>query len=218
LVNDYKRLQKALKNELFLCVIRRYRTVLYQDVVGHFLNKIKLTFKQYLADYVTGNLTTSQLPKLGLAGLEQGLDSDSLTILAGMSDKDNQFEIEDYFKKALTELEIILPDKREAALELAKYYADEIIAGKVDPVDGVNKIIRKALDSYDFFNESKEYAMDSIDFQTIYGLYWTYDDLCETDHPWSKEKTNDELIKEVKVDIINELKVWREKNDLQQNV
>jgi hypothetical protein len=173
-----------------------------------------VTFNQYIADYVAGNLTTSQLPKIALAGLEQGMDSDSLIILAGMSDNDNPFEIEEYFKKALTELEIKFPDKRKAALELAKYYADEIIAGKVDPVDGVNKIIYSALNSYDFLNESKEYAMDSIHFQTIYGLYWTYDDLSETDHPWSKEKTNNELMKEVKYDIIKEVKVWREKTIL----
>lgn len=175
-----------------------------------------MTFKQYIADYVTGNLTTSQLPKIGLAGLEQGMNSNSLTILAGMSDNDNLHEIEDYFKKALTELEIKLPDKREAALELAKYYADEIIIGKIDPVDGVNKIIHKALDSYDFFNESKEYAMDSIGFQKIYGLYWTYDDLSETDHSWSKEKTNKEIMKEVKDDMIREIRMWRERNSLQQ--
>lgn len=176
-----------------------------------FFNKGQLTFQQHIANFVTGNLTTLQLPQIGLAGLEQGLESESLTILAGMSDNDNPFELEDYFNKALTELGIKLPEKRQAAIELALYYADQIIDSKVDPVDGVNKIIRKALDSHDFFHESKEFAMDSIGFAKIYGLYWTFDDLRNADKPWSDEKTNEELMEDVKKEIIDEIKLWRQK-------
>src|SRR5690606_23734380 len=141
----------------------------------------------------TGNWTTSDLPKLGLAGLQQGLDSESLVILAGLSDKDNSFEIKQYFDKTLEELQINLPDKRTAAIELAVFYAQEIVDKRMDPIDGTWKIINYCLRSYDFYGETKNYVMDSIGFENAYGLYYTYDDLKDADHAWSTSKTNDEL-------------------------
>jgi len=199
--------------------VKNPQLLIAKTVVAH-LKKDHLTFDQHIANYVTGNWTTSDLPKIGLAGLQQGLDTESLTILAGMSDKDNAFELESYFTRSLDELNIRLPDIRQAALDLALYYTDEILAGRLDPIDGVNKIIRRCLDKYDFFNESRDFAMDSIDFQTVYGLYWTYDDLLEADRPWDKSKTNEVLMQETKSDIIEELKKWKEKNKnaLQQRI
>lgn len=173
--------------------------------------KYKLTFNQHIANYVTSNYTTSDLPKIGIAGLQLGLESVSLAILAGMSEKDNAFELEYYFKIALDDLNFELPEIRQAAIELALFYTDEILARRIDPVDGVNKIICKCLESYNFFDESKEYGMDSIDFETIYVLYWTYNDLIEANHSWDLTKTNDELIQETKENIIDELKIWKEK-------
>jgi hypothetical protein len=43
-----------------------------------------MNFRQ-IAKYVTGYLTTNQLPDIGVTGLEEGLDTPSLCILAGLS-------------------------------------------------------------------------------------------------------------------------------------
>jgi hypothetical protein len=37
-----------------------------------------MTFRQQIAKYVTGNLTTEELPALAVTGLEEGLDTPSL--------------------------------------------------------------------------------------------------------------------------------------------
>jgi len=46
-----------------------------------------MTFRQQISKYVTGNLTTEQLPDIAVTGLEEGLDTPSLCILAGLSKK-----------------------------------------------------------------------------------------------------------------------------------
>ena len=63
-----------------------------------------MNFRQQIAKYVTGNLTTEQLPDIGVTGLEEGLDTPSLCILAGLSNNESPFQIDHYFKLTLEEL------------------------------------------------------------------------------------------------------------------
>ena len=56
--------------------------------------------------------------------------------------------------------------------------------------------------------------MDNIGFEIVYGLYWSYDDLKNADRPWEKNKTNSQLMIEIKEEIISELIKWRNKNVL----
>lgn len=145
---------------------------------------------------------------MAVTGLLEGLESESLVILAGMSESDNKFQLSEYFEKAINELKIKLPDKRNAAIELALFYANEMIHKRVDPIVGLSNIISKCLNSYNFFDESKQYAMDSIQFHNLYGLYWTYDDLKNADYQLQKDKSNEELIQETKSEIIKEIEIW----------
>jgi hypothetical protein len=170
-----------------------------------------MDFKQQIAKYVSGNMTTSQLPDIGIAGLNEGLDSPSLCILAGLSENENPFQIDHYFKLALKELNINLPDRRQAAIEYAIALADEIIKGKKDPIDGTREIRYKAIECYDFFSESKQYCYDSIGFEKVYGLFVTLDELSNADRPWQNDKTNEQLMQETKIELLEELKRWRDK-------
>lgn len=112
-----------------------------------------MTFRQQIAKYVTGNLTTDQLPDIGVTGLEEGLDTPSLCILAGLGKNESPFLIHHYFKLTLEELKIKLPDKRQAAIEYAMALVDEILDGIKDVINGTREIRYKAIDSYDFFSE-----------------------------------------------------------------
>lgn len=176
--------------------------------------KIDFKFHQEILNFILGNTTISDLPRIGLLGLTEGLESESLIILAGLSENDNSFEIEHYFKKTISELSIELPNKYSASIELAQFYADLIIDRKLDPILGVNKMIKKCFNHCDF-GESKKYAMDNIGFEAIYGLYWSYDDLKDADSPWYKNKTDSQLMLEIKEKIIDELIKWRNVNLLQ---
>lgn len=181
------------------------------------IENVDLAFRQELLNLILGNNTLSDLPRIGLLGLSEGLESESLIILAGLSETDNSFEIEQYYKNSLSELNIELPDKKTASIELAQFYADSVIDRKLDPVVGVNKMIRKCFDHCDF-GESEKYAMDSIGFEAVYGLYWHFDDLQNADSPWDKKKSNSQLMVEIKEEIIKELTKWRSKNVLQQEL
>ena len=73
-------------------------------------------------------MSKNQLPQIGLIGLEENLESESLTILAGMNGDENAFEIEEYYKNALVELKIKEPDGLEASKILLIYYLKKIVS------------------------------------------------------------------------------------------
>ncbi len=148
-----------------------------------------MNFKQLLAKYVIGNITTEQLPELAVVVLEDGLQSPSLCILAGLSKDESPSLIEHYFKLTLEELNIVLPNKREAAIEYALTIVDEILAGEKEIISGSRELVYKAIDAYDFYSESKQYSYDSIGFDKAYGLFDTFEELSIADKPWQKEKT-----------------------------
>lgn len=160
---------------------------------------------------MTGNVTTDQLPDIAVQGLQEGLDTSSLCILAGLSKNENPFQIEYYFKQTLEELKIELPDRRQAALEYAIAIVDEILEGEKEIIQGTKEIRCNAIDSFDFYSDNKKYCYDSIGFEVIYGLFVTYYDLLEADHPWDKFKTNEQLMIEVKAELLDELKKWKDK-------
>lgn len=170
-----------------------------------------MNFKQHIAKHVTGHLTTSQLPDLAVLGIEEGYESESLLILAGMSKTDNGFEIQEYFKKALTELHLQLPEKRNAALEYAEGVTADILNQKKDLIEGLREIYTNAIGSYDFFSETNKFAYDSIGFERLYGLYDTYDDLLSPLCKWTSKKSIETLKRETWTEIEVELKKWSEK-------
>lgn len=169
-----------------------------------------MNFNQQIAKYVTGNLTTSQLPEIGLLGLQEGLETESILILAGLCKNDNPFEIQEYFDKALEELNIRLPEKKQAALIYAIGLIEEIEKGKLEIIKGVYEIKNNAIDSYDFFDESEKYCYDSIGFEKIYGLFDDYFEVKECGEQWN-EKKKGKLTKEIKSELLTELIKWKEK-------
>ena len=171
-----------------------------------------MNFNQQIAKYVTGNLTTSQLPEIGLLGLQEGLDSESLVILAGLSTNDNPFEIQEYFDKSIEELNIELPEKRQAAIIYAIGLIEEIVKGKLEIIKGVYEISNNAIDSYDFFNESEKYCFDSIGFEKIHGLFDNYFDVKESGKQWNRKKI-EKRTDEIKSELLTELIEWKEKTE-----
>jgi hypothetical protein len=107
-----------------------------------------------------------------------------------------------------------MPNKRQAALEYACAIADEIISGEKELIAGVSEIKNNAIDSYDFWSETKHYGYDSIFFEKVYGLYVEYDDLLDAKVDWTKDKSNEELMLEVKEQMFDELIKWSEKTKL----
>lgn len=170
-----------------------------------------MNFKQLVGQYALNRLVTEALPDIAYEGLKEGFDSPSLVMLAGIEKNENAFIIEQYFKAALSELRIDIPDKRTAALEYATIIAEEIIEGKRGLFEGVREIVYKILVGFGFSSKDVNYDYDSIFFKNVYGWFDSYDELLVAKHAWSDKKSNEELLEEVKEKLFEELKEWNEK-------
>jgi len=69
--------------------------------------------------------------------LEDGVESESLAILATLQQFINEFEADQYFSKVLSELSITKPPIEEAIGGFVKVIAQEVINGELDPLEGV---------------------------------------------------------------------------------
>lgn len=89
---------------------------------------MRFTFKENIANLVLENVSVSALPKIALTALEDGIESESLLILAGMKENDNAFETEEFYKLALDELNILIPGKLDAGKTLLTFYLENIVS------------------------------------------------------------------------------------------
>lgn len=169
-----------------------------------------MNFSQQVAKYISGNLRTDQLPAIAYAALEEGWDSPSLIILAGLEKNETAFQIEHYFNRALEELNIPVPDKRQAALQYMHALVEEILDGQREIIQGTKEIVRNILHRYESISEDKVFVFDGIFFEKAYGLLDKYDEIAAADIPWQKEKTNEELMIDVKAELLKELRIWKE--------
>lgn len=99
-----------------------------------------MNFKEGIANYFLGNISKSQLPQIGMIGLNEGLESESLKLLAEMSEEENYIELESCFKKTLIELNIKELNKLDAAQTLLIYYLKEMISNPNNAFDLMMKI------------------------------------------------------------------------------
>ena len=74
--------------------------------------------------------------------LGQGYDSPSLRSLAGLDPKVSTFEAEHYFHLCVKDLNMILPDSKEALRAYALEISCNIIDGNIKPKDGVPVLSR----------------------------------------------------------------------------
>ncbi|PKK95522.1 MAG: hypothetical protein CVV60_00835 [Tenericutes bacterium HGW-Tenericutes-5] len=132
-----------------------------------------MNFKVGIAQYVLGNYTSKDLPKLALDSLESGMEAPSLLILAGLVDG---WEIENYLRLTLKELKLSLPSEKEAGLEVIEYYLNKIINNESDPEEEIKNIIDQVLNKVNYSHQNEKYAYEYISFDKIYGLYWAIDD------------------------------------------
>ena len=105
-----------------------------------------MTFLQKLSAYSLGFITDKDLPELAMTGLEEGYDSKSLRILAGLNTMANSFVLNDYFRRTLKELRLELKDRKEALINVVAFYAKNIVDMKADTYlefEKLNEIINK---------------------------------------------------------------------------
>lgn len=118
--------------------------------------------------------------------LQLGHETPSLLILAGLTKPTDQFEVRDYLKRALYELELDEKTGDDATLSYSSYYIAKIAKGED---------VKRNLGIVYEFCKARDYEKLIFDF---YLLYWAWDDLdYGNDHQsyWpDADKTNIEKI------------------------
>ncbi len=132
-----------------------------------------------------------QKVKWAMYMLESGAESDDLAILATFTPLFNDFEVEDYFNRVLTQLEIKRPDKKEAIYGYVKAMVKKALQSEVMPDEVVAKIYQ---------------ANIKLDYPSELGEFIALEDEWYCDHVngWSKEKRHSEILKACK-DVYEEL-------------
>lgn len=86
-----------------------------------------------------GLLAAEDLPEIASQGLESGMDSPSLRILAG-EQHCSMATCKLLFERSLRELRIAMPAHDEAGFRIAKRYAQQIVSGQLTPREGAGRI------------------------------------------------------------------------------
>lgn len=121
-----------------------------------------MNFKEKLANYCLGNYQRSHFPSIAVTALEEGVESESILILACMSDRDNVFELQQYFDSSISELEIVLPNKYTSAQILLSYYLCKMISTPESAYEIMITIDNDILKQVDWENELKIPQVDYV--------------------------------------------------------
>jgi hypothetical protein len=134
-----------------------------------------MNFKEKIANYCLGNLQRNHLPSIALTALEEGIESESLLILASMSDRDNVFELQQYFDSSINELELVLPDKYTSAQILLSYYINEMIIYPDKAYEIMILIDNQIMGQVDWEKELAlpkiEYVGEALGLENLYTWY-----------------------------------------------
>jgi hypothetical protein len=88
---------------------------------------------------VLGLLRSDDLAGVAVQALEDGCDSPSLRILAGLNASEAD-ETRRMFDQVLSELDVAVPSKRDAVIRLARETAKEILVGTTGTYPGAKQI------------------------------------------------------------------------------
>ena len=130
-----------------------------------------MNFKESICNYILENYSIKDLPKIAEIAMMENLESESLFILAGMSEKDNSLEILEYFQNSLNELKICLPDKRTATIILTKYYLSTIINNPNLAFKLMEKLDNEVYKKLDFEKVDKKYVGEELKLEYLYTWY-----------------------------------------------
>jgi hypothetical protein len=162
-----------------------------------------------IAAYVLAEKPTAEMPEIAVQGLQEGIESPSLIILAGTQGGESPFVIDENFSKLLQELNItFILEKRQAAMFMAKCVAFDIINNTMDAYEGCKTLFNEIVDFLDVEEKAGTYAFEGIGLHQVYGDYVTIDDLRNATYSWMGTKTNEQLIDESKQSIKTELVKW----------
>ncbi|NIG54877.1 hypothetical protein [Chitinophaga sp. Cy-1792] len=171
---------------------------------------MEFNFLEHLAFHIVRNGQYSDLPDIAVIGLREGYDTPALVILAGLDKNESSFVMNDYFEKAIQELELaeVLSGKKRAALLLVRGLRNRILKREIDVCDGCYFIFHKILSFTDIRILDQKFTYDGIGLAEVYGIYDTIGELKNSSMNWSENKTNEQLMEEEEERLMAALSGW----------
>ena len=105
--------------------------------------------------------------------LAADLDTPSLRMLAGLSNKPNEFEVDGYLRDFGTEVARELPDRASLLDFYPRFIAERMVQGRLPPFDGAKTLYRFYLASGSFAAVSTWTALDDDAELATTGVYGT---------------------------------------------
>jgi len=168
-----------------------------------------MTLEVSIAKFNLGEMSITQFPKIAMEQIENGIESESLIILAGMGEKDSAFEIKEYLDAAIDELNITIYKSNEAAYILANYYVQECKNGNLHINEAIYKIKNECWESDLVKITSEKYIYDSIKFEKIIGSWYEYNEIDEfIDWVKKSKKSIPQINEELEEELYNNLLHW----------
>lgn len=127
-----------------------------------------MDLQNFQARWTLDKLRHAELSKVASDMLVDGLDSESLRILAGLSSASDPEEIFKYFELSMKELKLQKLSKGEASLVLAKDIAKKIVSREIDPYRGARQIWAEACVVDDYPKELNVFIVDASDYEERY--------------------------------------------------
>lgn len=134
-----------------------------------------MNFIEKIANYCLGHFKRNHFPDIAMTALKEGIESESLYILAGMNDRDDTIELQQYFDSSLDELGITLPDKYTSARLLLSHYLNEIITRPEKAYKTMSIIDNQITEQIDWKKElgltDKKYVGEELGLEKVYTWY-----------------------------------------------
>ena len=171
-----------------------------------------MNFIESISNYVLENISTKDLPKIGVIALIENYESESICILAGMNENDNSFEINQYFENSINELKIKLPTKIEAAKILTKYYLKQIVENPDSAYELMIILDNDIYKQIDWKENNKKYVGEELNIEKLFTWYreiqdWNDNSMIlyytELSRKKKKKKFEDHLVEEAEIALKN---------------
>ena len=135
------------------------------------------TTEEGMALYVLNLLDADDIPKLALLFLANGCDVPEMAALAGSLAIDHPADRRSELERAVRLARHDFPTRIEAAQSLKRIYAQRGTSGTLSPRDAARHIkdIFQTVEAE--LPKDRHYVGDSFDIATLFGLYYSYDDI-----------------------------------------
>lgn len=134
--------------------------------------------KQFFVKLYLQRASSEDYIEWAIACLEDNYDSKNLRMLASMEKQSYSYEVEEKFRRALSELSWKYPNEKETLENHVKDLAKAIVSDEINPADGCHKIYN-VVDFLDYPKElySWSYLDKGLEPETYEILYDLFEDV-----------------------------------------